>query len=150
MVKNERSGWRDIELSKRHRTWGEPLAATDIDWLEYYKHEPVALIETKCQQPKNRITEYLKGANKEATQKQADRAKQPFFLVNRANDFSWFYVMPLNEYARNFLPKTDKMSEMDYVALLYKIRGLKIPNRIKNEINKVEDENEPNGLADFM
>jgi len=45
----EQTGWRDEWISKRHRTWGYDLPATDIDFilLEYSNQEPVALIEYK-------------------------------------------------------------------------------------------------------
>ena len=32
-VRKERTGWRDEEISRRHRLWGVSCAATDIDFL---------------------------------------------------------------------------------------------------------------------
>jgi hypothetical protein len=48
-VRRERTEWRDLELSKRHREWGLNCPAVDIDFLmvEYYYGKPVALIDYK-------------------------------------------------------------------------------------------------------
>jgi hypothetical protein len=45
-VKKERSGWRDLELSGRHRRWGWDCPAVDLDFLflEYDKGKAVALV----------------------------------------------------------------------------------------------------------
>lgn len=62
MTAEERTGWRDQELSNRHRTWGHDCPAEDVDFLldtqptmfndsfrlvEYYHARPKALIEYK-------------------------------------------------------------------------------------------------------
>ena len=46
-VRQERTGWRDEALSKRHRDWGWDCPAIDIDFLmiEYDKGKSVALVE---------------------------------------------------------------------------------------------------------
>jgi hypothetical protein len=47
-VAKERSGWRDLELSQRHRAWGFDVPAVDIDYfLAYDNGKAVALIEYK-------------------------------------------------------------------------------------------------------
>lgn len=48
-VRPERTGWRDIELSKRHRCWGWNCPAIDLDLvlLEYDRGKAVAIVEYK-------------------------------------------------------------------------------------------------------
>ena len=48
-VRQERTNWRDQELSARHRTWGFNCPAVDLDFLmvEYNIGKPVGLIEYK-------------------------------------------------------------------------------------------------------
>lgn len=49
MSANERSGWRDQELSRRHRRWGFNCPAVDLDFLmvEYHLGVPVAIVDYK-------------------------------------------------------------------------------------------------------
>ena len=46
-VRNERTGWRDEGISRRHRLWGVTCAATDIDFLlvEQNYNTPRAIVE---------------------------------------------------------------------------------------------------------
>lgn len=48
-VKLERTGFRDQQLSARHRDWGFDVPAVDIDWtvLEYDARVPKAIVEYK-------------------------------------------------------------------------------------------------------
>lgn len=45
----ERSGWRDMELSGRHRIWGFNCPAVDLDFLmvEYNLGIAIAVVEYK-------------------------------------------------------------------------------------------------------
>ena len=47
--RDERSGWRDEELSRRHRTWGFNCPAVDLDFVlcEYNHAKARALVEYK-------------------------------------------------------------------------------------------------------
>ncbi len=49
MTSSERTGWRDREISSRHRRWGFHCPGVDLDFLliEYHRAEPVAIIEYK-------------------------------------------------------------------------------------------------------
>ena len=121
-VRQERTGWRDEALSRRHREWGWDCPAVDIDFLmlEYDAGIPQALVEykhewAKLQDPKHpsyRALRYL-----------ADKAEIPFFAVRYKSDFSWWSVRSLNDYAKQFIPHSCEMTETEYIALLYEIRG---------------------------
>ena len=45
----ERTNWRDQEISKRHRLWGDDLYAVDVDFcmVEYYSRRGVLLVDYK-------------------------------------------------------------------------------------------------------
>ena len=71
-VRKERTGWRDEEISRRHRLWGVR------------------------------------------------------FAVRYADDFSKFYVVPINAKSKEFLPKRTEMTESEFVALLYRMRNINL------------------------
>lgn len=121
-VRQERSGWRDLAFSQRHREWGWNCPAADIDFLlmEYDKGKVSALVEYKHEDSqKIRIGHPTMRALKDL----ADRAQVPALLVRYADDFSVFRVTPLNELAEGWVPERTTMSETEYVSLLYRIRG---------------------------
>lgn len=123
---HERTGWRDESISRRHRLWGVETQATDIDWLviEYRSESgdirPVAIVEYKNQHaPEQRLSmpQYV------VLGKLATRADLPFFAVRYATDFSFFRVVPANIWAKVLLPENRDMTEVQYVTLLYRLRG---------------------------
>src|ERR1700676_3377212 len=106
MTGKERSGWRDQEISARHRDWGTDCPAVDIDFFltEYNHGKPVALIEYKL------YTVDTVDVSKPSYQALIDLANNyggkggplPALLV-----FYWpvewaFCVHPLNESAKRF------------------------------------------------
>ena len=135
MSSNERTGWRDEALSLRHREYGQNLPAVDIDFMliEYDYSEPKALVEYKNQhaQPIN----VSKSPSILAMTNLANRAEIPAFLVRYADDFSWWKVLGLNDRACLYL--TDNlqlMDEVEWVSILYAVRGLQMPEAEKNRI----------------
>lgn len=138
-VRNERTGWRDEGISRRHREWGYDCPAQDIDFLliEYDKCKPVALVEYK--------NVHAPGQYKDRPQYKAlinlgNMAGLPVFNVRYADDYSAFTVTALNELAANALPggKSNpprvRMNEAEYVSFLYKLRGRDIPAELKNKL----------------
>jgi hypothetical protein len=124
-VREERSGWRDRELSQRHRRWGWNCPAMDIDFLEFHAGEPVALIECKLEHARPWD---LAAKPAQAFVRLADRAALPAFYVVRAADFSWWRVQALNDHARDRLGVDLRvLSEPEFVSLLYALRGLNLP-----------------------
>lgn len=120
-TKPEFLGFRDEEISAWHRSLGFDLPATDIDFLliEYDKALPKALIEYKHQNSK-KIP--VHGANIRATSALATRAKIPFFVVRYSQDFTSFGVIPLNSYARLFVPGRELMGKESFIKLLERLR----------------------------
>ena len=111
-VQQERTGWRDEGISRRHRLWGVTCTATDIDFLlvGYNYNTPQKLSASQYQALKN--------------------------LGDRAQDFSKFRVVPVNQSAKEFLPNRIVMTESEFVALLYRIRDKNsVPSEVLQVIN---------------
>src|SRR5271157_3892401 len=139
-VRRERTGWRDAELSLRHRDWGYNCPAVDLDFLvvEYNFAKPVALIEYKhigihrlinVQHPTMRALLAL-----------AELANLPFALAYYDKNPFVFMVDPLNSKSQEWFTKWELLSEYDYVAKLYKMRG----NIMALELSKILSTEIPN------
>jgi hypothetical protein len=98
----ERTGWRDEELSRRHREWGPNCPAMDLDFvlLEYDNATPKALIEYKNSHVENiDITR----SSYTALIKLADNYKDgplPCLIAVYETKLWTFKVYPLNKPAR--------------------------------------------------
>jgi len=128
-VKQERTGWRDMGLSERHRKWGWDCPAVDLDFLflEYDRGKAVAIVEYKHENAK---PQYASHPTYQAMIDLATRASVPCLAARYAADYSWYTVTPLNQFARNWLPERQKMSEQEWVTFLYKIRGYNPPDKL--------------------
>ena len=125
-VAPERSGWRDLELSQRHRDWGFNAPAVDVDYfLAYDNGKAAAMIEYKHARARGQD---FTSRNYQAFVDVATRAGIPAFSARYYPPTFWFRVTPLNLLAAKFvsLDYAD-MSELDYVTLYYHIRGSQIP-----------------------
>jgi len=121
-VREERTGWRNERISRKHREWGWDCPAIDIDFLmlEYDVGKAVALVEYKqenASQPQFTHPSYR------ALKDLSDRAGIPAFVVRYADDFSWWHATALNSLGEKWLPEPKKMTEKEWVALLYQLRG---------------------------
>lgn len=121
-VKAERSGWRDLRLSARHRRWGWDCPAVDLDFLflEYDQGRAVALVEYKHERA---APQYATHPTYQAMIDLGTRAGVPVLAVRYADDFSLWQVVPLNEYAKAALPERRTMTEREWVTFLYRLRG---------------------------
>jgi len=126
-VAKERTGWRDLGLSERHRMWGWNCPAVDLDFLflEYDQGKASAIVEYKHEQAKWPAD--ARHPTYQAMVDLGDRAGVPVFAVRYKADFSRYRVVPLNGRARDWLPETNTMLECRWVSLLYKIRGRDFP-----------------------
>lgn len=128
-VKSERSGWRDLALSERHRKWGWDCPAVDLDFLflEYDKGQPVAIVEYKheCASP-----QYACHPTYQAMINLGTRAGIPVFAVRYKSDFTEWIVIPLNEIARTAQQERISMSEREFVTFLYRLRGYTPPDEL--------------------
>ena len=132
-VKEERSGWRDQEISARHRMWGYDCPALDLDFLmlEYDLGKAAALVEFKHEKA---IPIRMGHPSICALIGLADAANIPLFLVRYACNFAWYFVTPGNAKAKEFVPKPFKMSEQEWIQLLYRCRGRKMPDGLSEAL----------------
>jgi hypothetical protein len=128
-TRQERTGWRDEEISERHRQWGFNCPAVDIDFLmvEYDVGRPAAVVEYKHHQAW--MPDIMHPSYK-AIRSLADASGIPFLLT-----FYWpggwtFRVHPCNKKALEFFRyPNESVDEDEYVKRLYAIRGRAIPEK---------------------
>lgn len=125
-VRQERSGWRDQWISQRHRSWGYDCPMVDIDFLaiEYTQKVPVALVDYKAARP-FRID--ANAANYTALINASAGMNVPFMVVFYSPQYAWFYVHPMNYQSMQWFGRGQWMSEREYVAALYTLRGISVP-----------------------
>lgn len=133
MTAYERTGWRDLEISSRHRQWGFNCPSVDLDFLmvEYNLGKPVAIVEYK------RFTAQYPNLNHptyRALNDLANSANIPFFIAFYYPTIWAFKVLPVNETSMEFY--SDKVyTELQYVEILYKIRSKSIEKFVLNKLN---------------
>lgn len=134
-VAMERTGWRDMALSQRHRRWGWDCPAVDLDFLflEYDRGKAVALVEYKHEKAR---TQWASHPTYQAMIDLGNRSCVPVIACRYAGDFSWFIVVPLNSDARRLLPNgRETMSEAQWVRFLYRIRGYDVPQQVIDSLD---------------
>ena len=122
IVRPERTGWRDKNLSELHRLWGWDCPAVDLDFLflEYDHGKASALVEYKHERaPPQKPLHPTYQAMKDL----CDRARLPFFACRYKGDYSEWLVVPMNVEARTHLPERKSMSMAGWVVFLYAVRG---------------------------
>ena len=152
-IRQESTGWRDQWISQRHRAWGWDCAATDIDgigtqdvlkadtFLEYFHYQPVALFEYKTYGSLEQLGMDKVKRDHEPVKRLATMAGLPSFIVGYDAVAVQFQVHPTNEHAENFtvgewrfggIART--MTEVQYVGLLYRLRGIPMPLDLKERL----------------
>jgi hypothetical protein len=137
-VRQERTGWRDQEISARHRLWGFNCPCVDLDFLvaEYNIGKPVALIDYKHFLAKPPMLEH---ATYRALADLADGYKDtplPFFIAFYWPDIWAFKIIPVNEYGKKFCsPNARIICERDYVKGLYVLRKLVLDAHLEAKLN---------------
>jgi len=150
-VRMERTGWRDNEISERHRQWGFNCPGVDLDFvmLEYNHGVPVAVVEYKH---KNAREPNMSHPTYNALRHLADNhsgGALPFLVVFYCPEEWWFRVIPGNERAREVYSHTmDEadsetaycvLSEQRFVRSLYYLRGVKLNENDKAVIARLND-----------
>ena len=92
----------------------------DSLWVEYDSRVPKALVEYKHEAA---APVSFTDANIQALTNLGNMAGLPSFVVRYAGDYSWFTPCPLNDHARQYLPQATRMTEPQWIELLYKCRG---------------------------
>jgi hypothetical protein len=137
MSANERTGWRDKELSERHRLWGFNCPMVDLDFLavEYHIGKPVLIADYKrftAQKPDLRHPSY------KAITLLADGYQDgplPFIIPFYWPNIWAFRVIPVNEEARKHFYEDERLTEKEYVSRLYRIRSLALTGNIIPALN---------------
>jgi len=126
-VREERTGWRDLEFSHRHRKWGWDLPMVDIDFLvaEYDKSLPIAIIEYKHEKASIQKTD---SSSYKALSFLADNSLIPFFLCRYKSDFSLFRLTSISKFAQDRYKGFRDFTEEEYVRYLYELRGKQLPH----------------------
>ena len=127
----ERSGWRDERISRRHRErYGFDCPGVDIDFLlvEYDTGRPCAIVDYKHEQVDSLNVNH---PNMRALACLGDMAGLPAFACGYADDFSWYWPVPLNDEARRACPHAGRMTEKEWVSTLYRIRGRSLPDHLQ-------------------
>jgi hypothetical protein len=128
-VKHERTGWRDLRLSQRHRRWGWNCPAIDLDFLllEYDRGKAVAIVEYKHERAP---LQFPMHPSYQALIDLGDRAGVPVFACRYADDFTWWRAIPLNRTAKQWMTDRSRMSEPEWVGFLYRMRGYELPPEV--------------------
>lgn len=131
---HERTGWRDLALSERHRRYGFDCPAVDLDFvlLEYDAGKAAAVVEFKHERA---APQYPNQPSFRALADLGNRAVLPVLACRYESDFSWWKVVPLNEVAKKFVPDRVTMTEREWVSLLYRLRGRDAPDSVLNNID---------------
>lgn len=126
MTRQERTGWRDQELSLRHREWGFNCPAVDLDFvmLEYNHGKPAALVEYKhycAQVPDTKHATYR--ALVSLADGYQDGPLPCFIAIYNPDDWS-FRVLPLNEPAKQHYDhcQGERLPEQRFVKSLHLLR----------------------------
>ncbi|MBQ3396205.1 MAG: hypothetical protein IJR43_00055 [Synergistaceae bacterium] len=136
-VTQERTGWRDEGISRRHRKWGVGCTAVDFDFLliEYEFGKPCAIVEYKNEHAE---PQYASDNRYKALISLGDNSKIPVIACRYSDDFTRYTVTSLNEFAKKYVPERKTFDETGYITLLYEMKGHKVTpeffERMKVEI----------------
>ena len=142
-VAPERTGWRDSEISLRHRKWGYNCPAVDLDFVmaEYNHGKPVAIVEYKhrcAQEPQIGHPTY------QALTALADGytcGALPFFVAIYYPPEWYFRVIPVNEAAKAYYKHVldEYLTEQRFVKSLYVLRKRVLTREDEDAISALND-----------
>lgn len=147
MSRAERSGWRDEDLSRRHRLYGVDVPATDVDFLmiEYDHHEAVGVVDYKLRdnigfaKPEHFNT--VSSVRAMCSLCDSRGRQLPVFVAMYERD-PWRYRL-LSEnpradamMARQFGKCDILLTEIEYVEWLYLIRRRTLPTFVMKRLQE--------------
>lgn len=147
MSAHERTGWRDGQISSRHRQWGFNCPAVDLDFvmMEYNHGKPCALVEYKhkAAQPTNPSDATYRALIDLADNYSGEKGPLCCFVA-RYDPADWsFIVEPLNDKAKrlyiNMIGK--RLSEQEFVHTLHLLRKRTLTAADKDAIGKLNSSN---------
>lgn len=123
MSAHERTGWRDEDISRRHREWGYNCPAVDLDFVmaEYNYGRPVALVEYKYKEAQVKYSHPTYKALRALADGYGANGI-PFIIAFYCNVDWWFQVVPMNKNAENFYQGFFDLTESQFVDSLYHMR----------------------------
>lgn len=130
MTAFEKHGFRDEELSRRHREYGFDCPAVDLDFvlIEYSHGLPVAIVEYKHWRAYGKIP--IHHQSYKALSILATNSDIPFIIAYYWPE-NWSYIaQPINERAKRILRHERVASEHQWVNFLYLLRGEELPFEI--------------------
>lgn len=144
MSASERSGWRDRELSQRHRRWGFNCPAVDLDFLmvEYHLGVPVAVVDYKHHKHHQGRDITIDHPNYVAAGNLYDKHQNqlPLFIA-RYWPATWaIEALPVNESACKWFEGWRPMTERQWVTGLHKLRHLTVDEWV---LRNLQDEMPP-------
>lgn len=148
MSREERTEWRDLEFSIRHREFGDNVPFTDCDGfagIEYDQFTAVAFVEYKKEFAKQ---DFEHSAHTRVMRDTAMKAGLMFFVVVYSGSFNWYLLVAMTERSGRSLnafkeehaalgharlnerlttPDRWHVTEKGYITWLYWIRSRKLP-----------------------
>jgi hypothetical protein len=132
-AKPEKYGYRDLSVGYLHRILGSPVPCTDIDFLEYDNGIPIAILEYKH---KNAAPLQRDHPTIRAITELGNRANIPVFHVRYNSDKTIFVYTALNIQAEKIIGgERYPCNRIGWAEIIYKLRGLKLPNDIEERLN---------------
>ena len=131
-VTQERTGWRDEGISRRHRKWGVGCTAVEFDFLllEYEFGRPCAIVEYKNEHAE---IQYASDPRYKALISIGNSAKIPVLACRYSDDYSRYTTVQLNEYEKKYIPERKTVDELGWITLLYEIKGYEVtPEFLEN------------------
>jgi len=124
-ARQERHGFRDERISKRHREWGVDCPCVDLDFpvIEFHLAKPVAVIEYKHANALARFPDF-RHATYRGLSAFADNSNVPFAVVFYWPEIWAFRVYPVNAIAQQHFENPEDMCERDFVQRIYRLRRL--------------------------
>ena len=125
-VRQERTGWRCQEISKRHRVWGYNCPTVDLDFVvaEYNHGKPVAIVEYKDSHAEEPDLDHPTYKALGALAGGYNEGELPFMVVFYDSQDWWFRVIPVNDSARKHYKHCagELLTEQRFVRSLYLLR----------------------------
>ncbi|AKA61779.1 hypothetical protein SEA_MAIH_40 [Streptomyces phage Maih] len=132
MARRFDTGWRDGLLNVRHAHWGHesPAVGMKFPMIEYDRGEPLAVISYRRRGEPLPVGREVANAYRAFGRLHRKTGEQLPFLTVQYDVRNWSYrVFTHNDAARQFLGLGwTKMSEQQYVANLYRLRGRHAPD----------------------
>ena len=138
----KRTGWRDQELSARHRKWGNRLYGVDVDFLmvEYYARRAVMMVDYKHHVARSSVDE--NSASHQALAWLADGRSIPFVICiyNLDIEEPLFEVLPVNQTAKDYFGGPHILTEENWVRCQHHLRGLAQDEELERVLESLKNE----------